>query len=199
MEGRLFSYGKGLSAFISGCNESSAAIVLIGGLSDGFLTIPYTKFLGGKLKDLNISLVQLVLRSSYSAYGTHTLQDDLDDIQDLLLILSRDFGKQKLILLGHSTGCQDIMWLCSHWGTMNDDCKKLIIGGILQAPVSDREYAASENPKQVEEILKWAETNSRDSIRIIDGIPTTDNTPSCEGPIFTTVSCNVYIYRSTKF
>lgn len=58
-------------------------------------------------------------------------------------------GKQKIILMGHSTGCQDAMQylLTKHHQTP-------IHGAILQAPCSDREAFAEEGHTRVARAAK---------------------------------------------
>ena len=77
MAGRLFVYGSEaaagpLVAFESGPTPSTGAhgtVVFLGGLSDGLLCTPYVDDLGHALERVGVSLVQVVLRSSYGGYG----------------------------------------------------------------------------------------------------------------------------------
>lgn len=67
----------------------------------------------------------------------------------------RSIKTGKIVLLGHSTGCQDVMEYLVGAG---HETRSPIDGGILQAPVSDREaIVASLDPKVYEESCKIAQ------------------------------------------
>lgn len=161
MNGRLFEYAKGLTAFESGEISSRCSVILIGGIGDGLLTIPYAVQLSKCLEENNWSLIQILMKSSYTNYGMSSLEEDAYCILDLLRYLKEKGNKTKIVLLGHSTGCQDIMWLCSKWNEDEDFdfLRGFVVSGILQAPVSDREYAYFKSPAEAEELLSWANSN----------------------------------------
>ena len=139
MEGKLFVYDSStrLSAFISG-NDYSNVLVFIGGLTDGFLTVDYVRPLASRLIELGWSLVQFLTSSSYRGYGTSSLGKDSEELGSLLNYLVKNFNAKKIVLLGHSTGCQDIVYFLRN-SNMASVCK----AAILQAPVSDRDYFAT--------------------------------------------------------
>ncbi|KAF3615694.1 hypothetical protein FXO37_35399 [Capsicum annuum] len=174
-------------------------VIFIGGLTDGFLATDYLEPLAIALDKEKWSLVQFLLSSSYSGYGTSSLRQVLglahtqkssswgEDCPSpyketdypflfqcgtlsnpyfptllVLLLSSGGFtrGSQKLdateldqlisylinkedsegvVLLGHSTGCQDIVY----YMRTNAACSRAVRAAILQAPVSDREYKAT--------------------------------------------------------
>lgn len=62
----------------------------------------------------------------------------------------RSQGKQKVVIMGHSTGCQD----CLHYFASevhNSDHREIVDGAILQASVSDREAIAMDmDPSELE-------------------------------------------------
>lgn len=60
-----------------------------------------------------------------------------------------DTGKEKIILMGHSTGCQDAM---QYLLTKHSDTP--INGAILQASCSDREAFAEEGHTRVANLVK---------------------------------------------
>ncbi|CAF2766877.1 unnamed protein product [Rotaria sp. Silwood2] len=140
MYGNLFLYDSKykLVAFESGSLSSSRCLILIGGLTDGLLSLPYVEKLSSKLESLSkpYSLIQPLFRSSNLQYGWHTINDDIEDLKCLInyLINNRNHLKS-IILMGHSTGCQDII----HYLRQDKNHSK-IIQVILQGPVSDREY-----------------------------------------------------------
>ncbi|XP_040948540.1 UPF0613 protein PB24D3.06c isoform X3 [Gossypium hirsutum] len=92
-------------------------VIFIGGLTDGFLATDYLEPLAVALDNEKWSLVQLLMSSSYSGYGTSSLEQDAMEIDQLISYLINKENSEGVVLLGHSTGCQ--------------------------APVSDREYRAT--------------------------------------------------------
>ena len=108
-------------------------IIFIGGLSDGLLTVPYTSPLAEALPNF-FSLVEIVLSSSYSGWGTLSINDDVREIAQCVAYFRNLRPDGKVVLLGHSTGCQDVL----HY-LIADGERPKIEGGILQSPVSDRE------------------------------------------------------------
>jgi pimeloyl-ACP methyl ester carboxylesterase len=120
-------------------------LIFIGGLGDGLDTVPYILPLSLLLAEHGWSLVQIETRSSYSGWGTGSLARDVEDITIALkyfIDLRKKAGSSyaKIALLGHSTGCQDIM----HYLTLDNEFTTVadrpkINGAIIQASVSDRE------------------------------------------------------------
>ena len=83
--------------------------------------------------------VQPLLSSSYHGWGTSSLNNDVEEIEDCIKYILALRPKGKIVLMGHSTGCQDIMhYLLS---PMKDDKlpRPHLAGGIMQAGCSDRE------------------------------------------------------------
>jgi len=140
MYGNLFVYDINykLVAFESGTLLSSRCLILLGGLTDGLLSLPYVERLSSKLESLSkpYSLIQPLLRSSNLQYGWHTIDNDIQDLKTLINYLTnnRDY-LESIILMGHSTGCQDII----HY-LRQEKIHSKIVQIILQGPVSDREY-----------------------------------------------------------
>ncbi|KAG0151503.1 hypothetical protein CROQUDRAFT_650911 [Cronartium quercuum f. sp. fusiforme G11] len=134
----LYSPHARLTAFESGDYESPHTIIFIGGLGDGLSAVPYLTPLSDALQEIEWSVTQVLLTSSYAGFGCTNIETDAREIGELLTYL-RKLGKTKFVLLGHSTGCQDIVKLVN-------DAKGApgllqgVVGTILQAPVSDREY-----------------------------------------------------------
>eukprot|EP01112_Ceratiomyxa_fruticulosa_P007043 TRINITY_DN1813_c0_g1_i1.p1 TRINITY_DN1813_c0_g1~~TRINITY_DN1813_c0_g1_i1.p1 ORF type:complete len:274 (+),score=41.52 TRINITY_DN1813_c0_g1_i1:863-1684(+) len=149
MEGVLFTYhaARRLVGFQSGDVKCENILVYIGGLTDGFLAHPYLHKLNEKLKENNWSLVQVILSSSYSGYGTSSLAKDTEELDALIDYLLANRPVKNVCLLGHSTGCQDIVWYLKH-GKNKHHIKK----GFLQGAVSDREYMW----RSVKDTEKWA-------------------------------------------
>ncbi|KXX74294.1 hypothetical protein MMYC01_208559 [Madurella mycetomatis] len=114
------------------------AFVFIGGLTDG----PHTadvNFLATMLEQspqVNYSLWEFRMRSSFSGFGYSSLANDVEDIAALVQYL-RGIGKEKIVLMGISTGCQD----CLEYTDREKYQTPPVDGYILQSPVSDREAA----------------------------------------------------------
>ncbi|KAF3785736.1 UPF0613 protein PB24D3-06c [Nymphaea thermarum] len=67
------------------------------------------------------------------------LPQDFLEIDQLISYLINKEDSEGVILLGHSTGCQDIVYYMRR----NTACSRAVRAAILQAPVSDREYRAT--------------------------------------------------------
>lgn len=78
---------------------------------DGFFSCGYIPPLADALTGEGLVLVQAMLRSAYRQYGISSLDDDVSDIKDLIRALRESEGIARVVLMGHSTGCQDICHL----------------------------------------------------------------------------------------
>lgn len=99
---------RGSCAYEIGTAGAQNAIVFIGGLKDGPHTSPFIWTVADCIKKegkVDYSVFEFRMRSSYNGYGTSSLSDDVDDTSSLVKYL-RSIGKQKIVLFGHSTGCQ---------------------------------------------------------------------------------------------
>ena len=122
---------------------------LPGGLTDGFFATPYLPALASALAASGWSLVSALLRSSHSAWGCSSLDDDAADVDTLLQHLGGR-GSAGVVLMGHSTGCQISVrtaFRLHEAAALGGTDEKLsarapLLGAILQAPVSDREWFA---------------------------------------------------------
>jgi hypothetical protein len=154
LTGQLFLYRQGQAAFESPAPASPQSdyrpnkLIVIGGLSDGLLPVPYLSDLYeevcGTVNDVDVptsswSVVQPTLQSSYSGFGHGSLQRDCDEIVELIEYLSTHRNGRRFALLGHSTGCQDLVYFWKHAKSAANFDKSNIKLLILQAPVSDRE------------------------------------------------------------
>lgn len=135
--GELFLYNEdwGMGAFEFGADRGSRrALVCVGGLTDGLLSMRYLPRLAGAVGEDGWRVVQPVLSSSYSGWGTASLDSDVADLDRLLGHLAERRGVAEVVLLGHSTGCQDAVRYLATGSHVS-----MVRGAILQAPVSDRE------------------------------------------------------------
>ncbi|WMV10395.1 hypothetical protein MTR67_003780 [Solanum verrucosum] len=64
---------------------------------------------------------------------------DAMELDQLISYLINKEDSEGVVLLGHSTGCQDIVY----YMRTNAACSRAVRAAILQAPVSDREYKAT--------------------------------------------------------
>ncbi|KAH8662957.1 hypothetical protein BGZ60DRAFT_432983 [Tricladium varicosporioides] len=109
-------------------------IIFIGGLFDGLHTVSYVDSVAEALPS-SWSIAQVLLSSSYTGWGTSSLQKDVKELSKCVSYF-RAIKSGKIVLLGHSTGCQDVMEYLT--GPGYEEIAS-IDGGVIQAPVSDRE------------------------------------------------------------
>jgi pimeloyl-ACP methyl ester carboxylesterase len=95
-------------AYESGRQNARNALVFIGGLGDGPHTVPYPRAIAKRLDEepsLSYSVFEFRLKSSFSGFGFSRLVDDVADISALVKYL-RSIGRERVVLMGHSTGSQ---------------------------------------------------------------------------------------------
>ncbi|KAK9236940.1 hypothetical protein V1525DRAFT_405455 [Lipomyces kononenkoae] len=160
--GTLHAYSTKLAAFEFGTSTGTPhkdILLFIGGLGDGLLTVPYIPQLAASIDSSGWSLVQLLISSSYRGWGAGDLARDASEIEEAVSYFSKLRGG-KVVLMGHSTGCQDTIYYLTRHATSLDNSK--LTAGILQAPVSDREAMLHLFPDQYSELLEYAvsEANS---------------------------------------
>ena len=133
MEGKIFQINEQVSIFIKG--KSTKLIMLIGGLGDLLFNIKYFQYLWNKF-DENYMICIPNMRSSGNSFGSFTIWNDVEDINEILSYIYNKNKLDEIYLLGHSTGCQDILCLFKKGINKQFPIKKC----ILQGPVSDRDY-----------------------------------------------------------
>ncbi|CCH59229.1 hypothetical protein TBLA_0B03910 [Henningerozyma blattae CBS 6284] len=133
-KGVLHKYSKTHVAFELSPSGNKHVLVMIGGMTDGLLTVPYTVNLAKALAPLNFSVIQPQLTSSFKGFGISSLDRDIQELKELTKYLKSEEGgsREKIIIMGHSTGAQDVMHYLLH-------NPKHIDAGILQGSCSDRE------------------------------------------------------------
>ncbi|TGO59110.1 hypothetical protein BCON_0048g00360 [Botryotinia convoluta] len=114
-------------------------IIFIGGLSDGLLTVPYPSAIADALPG-DWCLAQVLLSSAYIGWGVSSLKKDAQELSKCVAFFRR-IKPGKIILMGHSTGCQDVMEYLTGSG---HEANAPIDGAIIQAPASDREALGQE-------------------------------------------------------
>ena len=144
-------------AYERGNPSARNALVYITGLSGG----PHAIDLGHIDEALrkasgtvSYSVWEFRMRSSYTGFGYSSLANDAEDTASFVRYLRDDLGKQRVVLMGHSTGCQD----CMIYGSGDRDPDSPAVDGyILLAPVSDREMASLiTQPDELERSVKTA-------------------------------------------
>lgn len=133
------------------------SLIFVGGLTDGFCTVPYVSKLAEALEETNWSLFSVLLTSSYNGFGTSSLDRDVEELGKCVQFI-RDLKADqtpgapsvsgKIAIMGHSTGSQDVLHYLHAPNplpkTKFDMGLQYIVrpeldGAIMQAPVSDRE------------------------------------------------------------
>lgn len=145
-------------------NEPAPNVLLfMSGLTNGLLDVPYLPLLAEKLKDLTgerWALAHVLLSSAYIGWGTSSLEKDAFEISLAVKYLRSETGgsRQKIVLQGHSTGCQDVMqYLTKKSQESGFDPVCSVSAGILQAPVSDSE-AIRGNTTLIDSLTAEADT-----------------------------------------
>jgi pimeloyl-ACP methyl ester carboxylesterase len=146
MEGKMFNFSghdKNLVTFVSvGENHDvcTNALLLIPGVTDGFMSMAYSNSLARELKALDYSLVQAQISSSFMQFGFSSIQKDCEELTALVLFLKEQLNFKKIVLLGHSTGAQDSVYFLRH-----SMVKEHIEAVILQGAVGDRDIISSDH------------------------------------------------------
>lgn len=129
LKGKVFLYDleRDLKAYSNGI-ESDTKIVFIGGLGCNLHIGPFTASLSRYCSDRSYEFIMPQLRSQPN-FGLFTIEDDVEDLEKLLKPMNGD-----VVLIGNSTGCQDIVCYLNRTGKGN------VRLAILQGAVSDVEY-----------------------------------------------------------
>lgn len=167
--GTLHKYNKKLVAFehapssTSKSEPASNILLWIGGLGDGLLTVSYPTSIASALPT-SWTLAEVLLRSSYNGWATGRLSRDAREIGECVQYFKDLRPGSKVALMGHSTGCQDIMEYL-----VGPDAKNQpgIDGAILQGGVSDREawndmLKTDEDKEQFQQIVDTAKNMIKD-------------------------------------
>lgn len=158
VKGQVHTISSYVKAFELGDSNAENALVFVGGLGDGLLTVPYVERL---TLPQGWCIYNVLFSSSYTGWGLGSLDRDVEEMSLVVQYLKRG-NKKKIVLMGHSTGTQD----CIHYLLTNG---KEVDGVILQASVSDREaMVLSMGQEEVDRIndavLKLQEAHGADHI-----------------------------------
>lgn len=134
-----------------------------------------------KLKDAlpaSYSAVEILLSSSYSGWGTSSLDEDILQIAQCVRYFRNLRPNGKIVLMGHSTGSQDVIHYLVSGGQ-----RPGIDGGILLSGISDREAFALGLPKGLyDQSIKVAQEYIDDG-RGGDCLPSSITAPVFPGPV----------------
>lgn len=129
---------KSLVAFVSVGSKTremcANALVLIPGLTEGFMSMAYTVELAKALEEIDYSLVQVQISSSFKQFGFSSIEKDSEELTVLIAFLKEELKLKKVVLLGHSTGAQDAVYFIGH-----SPASKMVDTVILQGAVGDRD------------------------------------------------------------
>lgn len=109
-----------------GCSPTNT-LLFIPGLNEGFLTTPYIQSLSAALPS-SYSFVEVLLSSAYSGWGHSSLTQDVEEMAQCVEYFQSLRPNGKIVLMGNSTGCQDVLHYVSSEGS-----RPMIDGAILQA------------------------------------------------------------------
>ncbi|OQO07369.1 hypothetical protein B0A48_07066 [Cryoendolithus antarcticus] len=117
-------------------------LLWIGGLFDTYLSVSYPLRLAHALGP-TWSLMTASLSSAGHSWGTSSIARDAEEIGKIVAMIKHMQPGGKVVIMGHSTGCQDCMEYVVGKGKEN---RPPVEGVILQAPVSDREAIEADVP-----------------------------------------------------
>ncbi|KAL8998733.1 MAG: hypothetical protein Q9169_002288 [Polycauliona sp. 2 TL-2023] len=139
------------------------SLLFVGGLNEGLLTIPYAQDLAAALPP-SYSFIEVLLSSAFSGWGHSSISQDVDEMGQCVEYFQSLRPGGKVVLMGNSTGCQDVLGYLSFQGS-----RPRVDGGVLQAPVSDREsiemfYPAKDLEKYNEMARRWVKEGRGDHV-----------------------------------
>jgi pimeloyl-ACP methyl ester carboxylesterase len=88
--------------------EARNALVFVGGLGDGPHTVLAVRALAKRLAEAlpQWPVFEIRLSSSFGQWGFGSLEDDVREISEVVKHIRHDMLFDKVVLMGHSTGCQ---------------------------------------------------------------------------------------------
>jgi pimeloyl-ACP methyl ester carboxylesterase len=91
-----------------GAQKKKHALVFIGGLGDGPHTVPAVRAVAARMSERlpDWSVFEVRLNSSFGQWGFSSLKEDAREIGEVVNYLRGRLGRNKVVLMGHSTGCQ---------------------------------------------------------------------------------------------
>jgi len=150
-DGQVYEYNSSGNIAFRSCPQCPivGTVVLIGGLGDNMFTLPYWTRLSDFLGKLGLSLVIPQLRSM-PAFNLAPVDWDVEDIHDVVSAIDHP-----VILIGHSTGCNDALLYLASGASPN------VVGIVLQAPVSDTEFVSRSAVEDRLDLIRESDANSK--------------------------------------
>lgn len=168
----VYEYGDSSS---SEHKPSENALVFIGGLGDGPHGVPYIRHIASSLSttSLGCTVFEVRLSSAFSGWGISSLAKDVDEIAAVVRYLKTRLYKRRVVLMGHSTGCQDCVAYLHRLNSIQkrkrnrdeegevkeekEDEFPEVDAVILQGPVSDRQAIGMDmSEEDMEEAINLA-------------------------------------------
>lgn len=117
-------------------------LLFVGGMFDNFRGTGYVDELADALQNSPWRVCHVQLSSASRSFGTFDLKRDVDELETCVKFIRSNSGlgnaDTKIVLLGHSTGCQDTL---TYIYSQTKSPRPSLQGAILQAAASDREGA----------------------------------------------------------
>ncbi|ELP92130.1 hypothetical protein EIN_380770 [Entamoeba invadens IP1] len=115
--------------------NGSCVVLLIGGLMHNLFNHNCFREIQRTLCN-KYTVCTVQLRSTGCGFGIYTIDDDVEDITAIIEDLKKKQKVERIVLIGHSTGCQDVV-ACLRQSL---DKKYPVVKCVLQCPVSDRDF-----------------------------------------------------------
>jgi hypothetical protein len=92
----------------SSAKKPTNALVFVGGLFDGPHTVPYIRAVAERMHEQlpDWSIFEVRLNSSFGQWGSSSLREDVREIGEVVKYLRERLGRERVVLMGHSTGSQ---------------------------------------------------------------------------------------------
>ncbi|KAJ5178891.1 Esterase [Penicillium capsulatum] len=169
--------------YTRGAVRSPHTLLFVGGLGDGLGSVDFLGDIVRALDGTEWTIFSLILSSAYGGWGMGRLGSDIDEMAQCVKYIREykepHFGAGKVVIMGHSTGSQDVMHYinCANprpaHPVFDHDYTPVtrmpVDGAIMQAPVSDREGilwvvkcgTARDSPAAMRELYNQAVENAR--------------------------------------
>ncbi|EMC91275.1 hypothetical protein BAUCODRAFT_48134, partial [Baudoinia panamericana UAMH 10762] len=120
-------------------------LLWVGGMFDTLLSVQYPLDIAQALPS-TWTLLTASLGSAGKSWGVSSIAQDAEDMATVIAYAKKQRPHGKVVIMGHSTGCQDCMeYLVGPKAAQ----RPAVSGVILQAPVSDREALNHELPEAI--------------------------------------------------
>ncbi|EXJ93879.1 hypothetical protein A1O1_02272 [Capronia coronata CBS 617.96] len=130
----------------TGIQEPSNVLLFVGGLYDNFRSPAYIEDVAAlfprDFENQKWRVMHVQMSSSGRTFGLYDLDRDVDEISTAITYIRSSITHSPdtpVVLMGHSTGCQDLIHYLSTSTSSPSPSRPRISGAIFQAPVSDRE------------------------------------------------------------